>query len=89
MSEIGHNSKTLREYIERIERLEEDVQETRDEIRDVYIEAASKGLDKKALKEIVRLRKKDLEEVAAHEAVVDAYKVALGMQMELPLAPTK
>lgn len=48
----------LRQFIERIERLEEEKQSIADDIKDVFGEAKSRGYDTKAMKTIVRLRKK-------------------------------
>jgi uncharacterized protein (UPF0335 family) len=82
---IGHNSVTtfaadqLRSVIERIERLEEEKKTLSDDIRDVYAEAKGTGYDVKALRTVVRLRKQDATERAEQEAILDAYKAALGM----------
>jgi uncharacterized protein (UPF0335 family) len=69
----------LRQYIERIERLEEEKKETSDLIKDVYKEAKGQGYETKAMKQIVRLRKKEKAEREAEEAMVDLYKEALGL----------
>jgi uncharacterized protein (UPF0335 family) len=69
----------LRAIIERIERLEEDKQAIADDIKDVYAEAKGTGFDTKAIRTIVRLRKKDQAEREEEETVLDLYKAALGM----------
>ncbi len=69
----------LRAIIERIERLEEDKQAIADDIKDVYAEAKGTGFDTKAIKTIVRLRKKDQAEREEEETVLDLYMSALGM----------
>ncbi len=69
----------LRAFIERIERLEEEKAETADLIKDVYGEAKATGFDTKAMKAIVRLRKKDANERAEEQHVLDTYLAALGM----------
>ena len=69
----------LRALIERIERLEEEKQTIADDIKDVYAEAKGSGFDIKALRTIVRLRKKDQAERQEEEAILDLYKAALGM----------
>ena len=79
-TDIGHNAKEqLRSIVERIERLEEEKKTISDDIRDVYAEAKGNGYDVKALRTIVRLRRQDADERAEQEAILDAYKVALGM----------
>ena len=69
----------LRALIERIERLEEDKRQVSDDIKDVYAEAKGTGFDTKALRSIVRLRKKEASEREEEEAILDLYKAALGM----------
>jgi len=70
----------LRAFIERIERLEEDKQSIADDIKDVYAEMKGAGFDTKAVRSIVRLRKKDQAERQEEEAMLDLYKAALGME---------
>ena len=69
----------LRQFIEQIEQLESEKAETAEQIRDVYAESKARGYDQKALKAIVALRKKDQNEAAEEQAVLDLYKSALGM----------
>lgn len=69
----------LKAIIERIERLEEEKKATSDDIRDVYAEAKGNGFDTKAIRAIVRLRKKDQAEREEEESILDLYKAALGM----------
>ena len=70
----------LRQFIERIERLEEEKQTIADDIKDVYGEAKSRGYDGKAMRTIVRLRKKDANERAEEESILQTYMNALGME---------
>jgi uncharacterized protein (UPF0335 family) len=98
--EIGDNSGTdqplsdaaagfardqLKSFIERIERLEEEKKTIADDIKDVFAEAKGNGFDTKALREILRIRKQDADQLAEHEAIVDLYKQALGMLGDTPL----
>lgn len=69
----------LRSFIERIERLEEEKKTLSDDIRDVYAELKGTGFDSKAVRAIIRLRKKEEHERQEEEALVQAYKDALGM----------
>ncbi len=61
----------LRQFIERIERLEEEKQTIADDIKDVFGEAKSRGYDTKAMKAIIRLRKKDESERTEEEMILD------------------
>lgn len=83
--EITENSQTvaagqLRSFIERIERLEEEKKTISDDIRDVYAELKGTGFEPKAVRTLVRLRKKDAAERQEEEAILDLYKAALGME---------
>ena len=69
----------LRAFIERIERLEEEKKTIADDIKEVYAEAKGTGLDTKAIRTLIRLRKKDQAEREEEESILDLYKAALGM----------
>jgi len=69
----------LRAFIERIERLEEEKKTIADDIKEVYAEAKGTGFDTKAIRTLVRLRKKDQAEREEEESILDLYKAALGM----------
>nr|WP_295465474.1 DUF2312 domain-containing protein [Mesorhizobium sp.] len=70
----------LKAFIERIERLEEDKQAIADDIKDVFAELKGTGFDTKAVRTIIRLRRKDAAERQEEEAILDLYKAALGME---------
>jgi uncharacterized protein (UPF0335 family) len=72
----------LKAFVERIERLEEEKKALADDIRDVYAEAKANGFDTKALRQVVRLRKIDVEERKEQEAILETYLQALGMLVE-------
>jgi uncharacterized protein (UPF0335 family) len=69
----------LRAFIERIERLEEEKKTISDDIKEVYAEAKGTGFDTKAVRTIIRLRKKDQAERQEEEAIIELYMAALGM----------
>lgn len=69
----------LRAVVERIERLEEEKKTIGDDIKDVYAEAKGRGFDTKAIRAIVRLRKKEEHERQEEEAMLSLYKDALGI----------
>ena len=55
MSEIGHNSagdNPLRQFIERVERVEEEEKGIRDDKKDIFAEAKSEGYDTKIMRPI-------------------------------------
>jgi uncharacterized protein (UPF0335 family) len=72
----------LQSIVERIERLEEEKKTISDDIKDVYAEAKGNGYEVKALRRIVRLRRMDGPQKAAHaevESILETYMQALGM----------
>ena len=69
----------LKSIVERIERLEEEKKVIAGDIKEVYAEAKGTGFDTKAVRTIVRLRKKEEAERKEEEAIIDLYKAALGM----------
>ncbi|AZO52520.1 MULTISPECIES: DUF2312 domain-containing protein [unclassified Mesorhizobium] len=70
----------LRALIERIERLEEEKKTISDDIKEVFAEAKGTGFDTKAIRTIIRLRKKDQAERQEEDAILDLYMAALGME---------
>lgn len=82
---IGHNSgikaakEQLLSVIERVENIERDIKERQDDRKDVYAEAKGNGYDVKALKTLVAIRKIDPGKRHEQEAILDAYREALGM----------
>ncbi|MCC1491783.1 DUF2312 domain-containing protein [Cognatishimia sp. F0-27] len=69
----------LRSFVERYERLEAEKQEIADQQKEVMAEAKGRGYDTKVLRKIVALRKRDKDDIAEEEAVLEMYKAALGM----------
>ncbi|AGB72373.1 MULTISPECIES: DUF2312 domain-containing protein [Rhizobium] len=70
----------LRQFIERIERLEEEKAAIGSDIKDVMGEAKGRGYDTKAIRTIIRLRKKDANERLEEESILQTYMAALGME---------
>ena len=70
----------LRQFIERIERLEEEKAALASEVREVYSEAKAVGFDPKVMRQVVRLRKMNTADQQEMEALIDTYKHALGME---------
>jgi uncharacterized protein (UPF0335 family) len=69
----------LRQFIERIERLEAEKKDIADQSKEVMQEAKSQGYDTKAIRKIIAMRKRDRDDIANEEAIVELYKEALGM----------
>jgi uncharacterized protein (UPF0335 family) len=71
--------KQLRQLVEQIEHLEEEKKALAGDIRDKYLEAKALGFDIKAMRQIVRLRKKSATERNEENALLEVYMHALGM----------
>ncbi len=69
----------LRSFIERYERLEEEKKEVAEQQKEVMAEAKGRGYDVKVIRKIVALRKRDKDDIAEEEAVLEMYMAALGM----------
>lgn len=79
--DIGGNSAAqLRQYVERIERLNEEKKGIQDDIKDVYLEAKAVGFDAKVLRKVIQIRAQKPDDRREFEAVLETYLVALGIE---------
>ncbi len=69
----------LRQFIERFERLEAEKKDIADAQKEVMAEAKGRGYDTKVMRKVIAIRKRDANDLAEEEAVLDMYKAALGM----------
>jgi len=69
----------LRSFVERFEQLDGEKKDISDQMKEVMAEAKGRGYDTKALRRIIALRKRDKDDLAEEEAILDLYKTALGM----------
>ena len=69
----------LRQFIERFERLEAEKKDIADQQKEVMAEAKGRGYDTKVMRKVIALRKREPDDIAEEEAVLDMYKSALGM----------
>lgn len=67
----------LKQYITKIERLENDRKDVADDIKQVFDEAKSNGFDTKIMKQVIRLRKLDSNSRAEQSAILELYCSAL------------
>ena len=70
----------LRQFIERFERLEAEKKDIADQQKEVMAEAKARGYDTKVMRKVIALRKRDSDDIAEEEAVLEMYKEALGMR---------
>jgi uncharacterized protein (UPF0335 family) len=69
----------LRLYIERVERLDEEISGLNSDKSDVFSEMKSDGFDTKTVKRIIKLRKMEPHARQEAEALLSTYMDALGM----------
>ena len=83
MSEATPSANTsanqLSQYIERIERLEDEKQALMDDLRDIYSEARATGFEPKIMRQIIKLRKLDSEVLAEQDILLSTYRAAVGL----------
>ncbi len=75
----GIAGERLKSLIERIERLEEEKRALGEDIKEVYAEAKGTGFDPKIMRQVIRIRKRDKDDLDEEETLLDLYKRALGM----------
>ena len=69
----------LRQFIERIERLDAEKKDLADQQKEVMAEAKGRGYDTRVMRKLVAMRRRDREDLAEEEAVLELYREALGM----------
>lgn len=72
-------SDELRQFIERIEQLNAEKKEISDQIKETYAEAKGRGYSTPIIREIVKLRKMNPDDLAEREAILDMYRSAIGL----------
>ena len=67
----------LRAFVERIERVEEEIRQLNEDKKSIYDEAKGEGFDVKILKQVVRLRQQDQKEREERDSLIDVYLRAI------------
>lgn len=70
----------LKQFIEQYEHLESEKKDIADQQKEIMAEAKGRGYDTKVMRKIIALRKRQPDDIAEEEAVLELYKQALGMQ---------
>lgn len=81
MTESEISADRLKSIIQRIERLNEDKAAITEDISEVYAESKGAGFDVKAIREIIKLRKIELEKRREQSEIMDLYAAAIGMEI--------
>lgn len=77
MAKIGDNSGALLQYIEQIESLAEEKQAVADRQKEIFAEAKSEGYDTKIMRKVIARRKRDKDDLAEEESLIETYEAAL------------
>ena len=73
----------LKQQIERIESLEEEKKGIANDISAVYAESKAIGFDPKIMRQIIKLRKLNADELREQTALLETYAHAMGMDPEV------
>ncbi len=81
-AEVGHNSgissKQLKQFVKKVEDLENEKKEIADDIKDIFAHAKSSGFNVKIMRKVLKLRKQDKIARDEEAELVDTYMFALG-----------
>lgn len=69
----------LQAFVDRIERLDDEITNIRQDIKEIYAEAKGTGFDTAVLKKLVALMKKDPDDVAEQDEILKLYRETLGV----------
>ncbi len=78
MTEIIESEK-LKQIVNKIETIEQERLESADLLKDSYNEAKSMGFDVKIIKHVLKLKKKDRNELAEEDSLINLYRGALNI----------
>jgi uncharacterized protein (UPF0335 family) len=79
MSDGNVAADQLRLFVERIERLYEEVKGINQDIREVYGEAKANGYDVPTMRKVVKLRAMETHQRQEADALLETYRTALGL----------
>ncbi|AGT09334.1 hypothetical protein JCM7686_2264 [Paracoccus aminophilus JCM 7686] len=69
----------LRQFVEQFEQLDAEKKDLTEQQKELMAEAKARGYDTKVMRKVIALRKRDKDDVAEEEAILEMYKAALGM----------
>jgi len=69
----------LKNFVERVERLEEQKNAISEDMKEVYREAKYHGFDVMIMKKVIKMRAMDANKLQEQEQLLELYKEALGL----------
>jgi uncharacterized protein (UPF0335 family) len=79
MTDINITADELRQFIEILESLMAEKASIQDRFKETMAEAKSRGFDTRVLRKLLAIRKRNRDDLAEEEAVLEVYMSALGM----------
>lgn len=70
-------SDQLKSFVQRIERLDDEMKNLREDLKEIFDEAKASGFDTKILKTVIKLKNVDPEKRAQEEEMIKLYADAL------------
>jgi uncharacterized protein (UPF0335 family) len=83
MSKTNFAKDQLKSIVGRIERLNEEKDALSKDIAEIYVEAKGNGFDRKIIRKVVAIRKKDAAERSTEEEMIDLYLSAVQGEMDV------
>lgn len=69
----------LIQYLERVETVDDQIKDLKDDRKDIFLEAKGQGYDTKLMRAILVLRAMDPEKRKEYQALLDTYMDAAGL----------
>lgn len=79
------NVNKLKGFIDELERLDGERRDIAEQSKAIFDTAKAAGFSVRAIREVLKLRREEVEERCEHITVLDAYCHALGVEVEPPL----
>lgn len=73
----GNAQAQILSFVERVERLTEEIDALGEDRKEVFAEAKGTGFDTKILREVIRRRKANKADVQEHDAILELYEEAV------------
>lgn len=78
-SEIAQSGDLLKSYLDRLEKLTDDMKSIQGDIKEIYSEAKSAGFVPKYLKQLLKLRQMDRDEIQEQDEILKIMRKAVGL----------
>ena len=77
MTDMNTTGEQLRQFIEQYEHLDAEKKDIAEQIKEVFAEAKGRGYDTKVMRLAMKRRKRDKDDLAEEEAILEMYETAL------------